>query len=197
LGFKMKLTKSRNFLFKIVRSAKGFTLVELLVVIFISVTISSISIANFRSGERQKRVVIAAETIVNAIRNAQNYTLSGKEISDPANPTCRKPISYFTRVTTTGVVTLYGVTSCATIAIESYPLPTSTRIQSNGLRINGVTGGNSYVNINFSAPFGVATASGDVSASSSFTSVTIVVESTQGTGSKTVTVDGVSGRIGE
>jgi len=180
-----------------IRSERGFTLVELLVVIFIMTMISGITIANFRQAERQKRVEIAADVLVNAIRNAQNYTLAGKEIVDPANPSCRKPVSYFTRITNAGVVTLYGVTSCATVVVETYPLPQNTRIQTNGLQINGIPGGNTLLNINFSSPFALVTAGGDVTSSSSFTSATITIESTQGAISKTVRVDGVSGRIGE
>lgn len=176
---------------------QGFTLIELLVVIFILVLISSISIVNFRQGERQKRVAIAADTITNAIRIAQNYTLAGKEINDPANPTCRRPVAYFTRITDAGVVTLYGMTSCATIAIESYPLPQATRVQSGGLKINGASSGYTQLEIKFTAPFALVTAGANGNSPASFTEATVTLESTQASVSDTVLVDGVSGRIGE
>lgn len=187
----MKLTTNTN------KSQRGFTLIEMLVVVFIMALLSSISIANFRNGERHKRVAIAVDTVTNAIRSAQNYTLSGKEISDPSNPTCRRPIAYFTRITDAGVITLYGVTSCATVAIETYPLPVATQIQANGLKINGATGGNSYLDIRFTAPFALVTAGGNVTSQASFTEATITLESTQASITDMVLVDGVSGRIGE
>ncbi len=181
-------------------SSRGFTLIELLAVVFIMVTLSTISVANFRQGEKRKRAAIAADTVVSVLRTAQNYTLSGKQTND-ANPACRTPKYYFVRITYAGVLTLRAVNNCdITDLIETFNLPAGTQVKANGLVMNGSSVATVRLNIYFLAPFGNVRAAVDPVDNSSmaiFTSATITVETVDGSINHTALVDGVSGRIGE
>ena len=110
---------------------KGFTLIEMLVVIAVVTTISAISVANFRNGEKQKRVVLASEIIVNALRNAQNFSLTSRQIQN-AGCYSNTPIAYsivFPNVPATSIL-LYGYDKCGNERnlIETYNVPVNTSI---------------------------------------------------------------------
>lgn len=61
---------------------KGFTLVELLVVIVIITVISGIVVVNFRKGEGGNKLQRSAQLIVQSIRKAQNMALSSLEVGN-------------------------------------------------------------------------------------------------------------------
>jgi len=63
------------------RKGAGFTLVEMLVVIFIIGLVSSIMIVNWRKNEKQYQLQGAAQEIVQNIRKAQQMALSGAKIT--------------------------------------------------------------------------------------------------------------------
>lgn len=178
-------------------SKSGFTLIELLVVMFIMVTLSTISVANFRQGEKRKRVAIAADTITNSFRTAQNSVLTGKKTNN-ADPSCRQAVAYFLSMDyPVNSYSLWAFNNCSTYdMLETYSLPPNTRVRANGFTINGTPGGVS-LNIIFYAPFGRITGSLDNNPYINFATATITVESMDGSVSKTVTIDGVAGRIGE
>lgn len=175
----------------------GFTLIELLAVILITATIAGISVASFRKAEKQKRAVIAADIVINAIRNSQNFTLTGKNISNSSCAISKAPVSYILRVSNTTTWVVWAEDACGVFnLIESYTLPAGTNNSSN-LTINGsVVSG---LQIKFKPPFGAMTASSDVTLGagsfSNFTTISIDVQTADGAVTKTVTVDGVSGRI--
>jgi prepilin-type N-terminal cleavage/methylation domain-containing protein len=179
-------------------SSLGFTLVELLVVIFIMVTISSISVANFRQGEKRKRAVIAADTIVAALRTGQNYALSGKQTNN-SDPACRTAQYYYVRVNYIGGVTLRAVNNCGgQELIESFDLPSGMQFKANGLVLDGASVATVRLQIYFLAPFGNVMAGIDtVSDMAAFNTAAITIETTDGTINRTIIVDGVVGRIGE
>ena len=186
---KLKIRSIKNF-------SSGFTLVEMLVVTAIMVTITTISVIQFRAGENQRRVHLAADTITNSIRTAQNLALSGKKTAN-ADPNCRIPRSYYLRIDYSGTYRLFAENNCGgTDTIETYTLPPRTRIQPTGLKINDVSA-TGYLTVAFYPPFGALKGSRDVGVLSSFTSETITVQPSDGSFSRTVTVDGVSGKIGE
>src|SRR3989338_2736136 len=93
--------------YRLTTSQKGFTLIELLVVIFITTIISTISIANFRAGEKQKRTKIASDTITNALRNAQNLTLTSKQIANTPCGLGKAPQAYLLTLASSSTPALY------------------------------------------------------------------------------------------
>ncbi len=180
---------------------KGFTLVEMTIVIFIVGMIATLSIANYRAAEKRKRIVIAADVITNAIRNAQNFALTSRQIPGSACAT-KSPSAYVIKFTAGQTVELYGIDKIpctGSTLIETYPLPLNTRIQSNGYKINTVPV--STLQMKFTTPFAQMTSSSNSTTNggtfSSFTTATITVEASDASIAKTITIDGVSGRIGE
>ena len=186
-----------NYKLSSINSIKGFTLVELLVATFIMTVIAGVSIANFRATEKQKRVVIASDTVINAIRNAQNFTLAGKNTKN-ANTACRVPQYYYITFAYASVATLYAFNNCSTAEqIETYTLPANSRIKANGLKLDAATANINLILV-FYPPFAAIKAAVDNGGTyNPFTTATITVESIDGSASKTITVDGVAGRIGE
>lgn len=59
---------------------RGFTLVEVLVVIFITVIISGFMVVNFRKGEQSNKVRRNVQQVVQGIRKTQNMAISSTEI---------------------------------------------------------------------------------------------------------------------
>ena len=208
-GFNSYLSGQQSQLESMVkRYATGFTVIELLVAISIMAILSTVSIANFRRGEQSRGVGVAFDTINNAVRNAQNFALTSRVI---ANSSCKilgvddhAPKSYLVVFPVNQTITLYGIDKCSTSnSIESYTLPKNIRIQANGYKLNTGSGLTpvSTLQIMFTPPFGKIFASSDSSVNegtfNSFVSATITAETSDGTLPKTVTVDGLSGRIGE
>lgn len=192
---KIKLLPTLHSTFHIPYSTSGFTLIEMLVVIFMIGIISTISITNFRAAERSKRVLLASDIVVNAIRNTQNFTLTGKNNPGTAS-NCQTP-RYVVNILYPNRLTIYEWNSCGGYdQVETFTLPANTRFQANGLKLNGVNAAIA-VAFYFTPPFASMTAQADSGGKIVFTTATLTVESTDGVVSKTVTVDGVSGRIGE
>ena len=177
--------------------AKGFTLIELTVVIFIIALISGLSIANFRAGERRKQAGFASDGVINAIRNAQNLTLAGKSTNN-SNSSCRVPQYYFVTFAYSASYSLSARNNCGTDdTIETYTLPLNTRVKASSLVLGGSTA-STNLTIVFYPPFAVIKANLDGGTSAGFTTATVTVESVaDATISRTVTVDGISGRVGE
>ena len=185
---------------KQIKNHEGFTLIEMLVVMFIITTISTISITNFRKGQKQKELAIAADGVINAIRNAQNFTLASRQIQ---NSTCNQgkvPVAYIIEFSQSQAMNLYGIDKCSNVnSIESYRYPQNVRVQTNGYKIG--SGSVSALQIKFSPPFGQMTVSESASANqgpfNNFTTSSIVIELSDASATKTISIDGVAGRIGE
>ncbi|OGE80635.1 MAG: hypothetical protein A2660_00810 [Candidatus Doudnabacteria bacterium RIFCSPHIGHO2_01_FULL_45_18] len=180
---------------------RGFTLIELLVVVFLITLISGISIANFRSGEKRRAVALASDTVISAIRTAQNYALTGKKTNN-ANGACRSAEFYWIEFAyaTPTAMTLSAENTCGSVdLIETYILPARSQIRAGGLSLNG-SAAITDLSIIFYPPFGTLEAMVDDTGSTSpvsFTTATIIVETSEGDISKSITIDGVAGRIGE
>jgi prepilin-type N-terminal cleavage/methylation domain-containing protein len=166
----------------------GFTLIELIVVIFILVIISSIVIANFRGGETNKSVTIAADTIVDALRTAQTDTLTGKNTGS-SNPNCQIPLAYYVDFQFSNSFNLYADDSCSTTEqIQTYTLPINTTI-------TNLNGANSDLKIKFWLPFATPPQEIIDNNTTGFTSASIAVKATNSSYTKTVIIDGTTGAI--
>jgi len=64
---------------KFVKNKNGFSLIELLVVISIIGLMSSVMVANYRSGQRSSDLNAAAQKMVSNIRLAQHYAMGLKD----------------------------------------------------------------------------------------------------------------------
>jgi len=64
---------------------RGFTIIELLVAMGIFIVITSMVVANFRTGSRSDELKIAAEALVSNLRKAQNMALAG-QLKDGVSP---------------------------------------------------------------------------------------------------------------
>ncbi len=183
------------------KSSKGFSLIEMLIVVAFIAIISALSIANYRQGERSRRTAIAADTATNALRNAQNFALTSRQILDSNCVLGKAPQAYLVFFTEDEEIELYGVDKCdEAILIEDYSYPLNVRVQNNGYKVNAVSA--QALQFRFTTPFAQATVSTDETSVnngpfSDFTSADITIESTSADFPRTVTVDGVSGRIGE
>lgn len=184
----------------------GFTLIELLVSVFILMTLAGVMIANFRTSEPSKRASAAKDVTLNAIRNAQNYTLTSRQISNsscaPGGVADKSPKNFRVLfVDSSSTITLYAEDKCSTLNIvETYALPVGTKFTTSGFSINSGAGttNNGTVQIRFDAPFApstYATAAGVGATFNSFQSATINLTDSNGNNAKTVVVDGISGRI--
>jgi prepilin-type N-terminal cleavage/methylation domain-containing protein len=178
----------------------GFSLVELLVVVSIIAIIAGITVANYRKGEKSKRVTIAADTVVNALRNGQNFALTSRQILTSSCNQGKAPKSYLVFFSPAQNIDLYGVDKCDEAAlIESYDYPVGVQIQANGYKLNGSPV--SALQFNFATPFAKTTVSQDTAVNNGvfvdFVSSDITVESEDGEFIRAVSVDGISGRIGE
>lgn len=186
-------------------NTSGFTIIEMVVVIGMIAIIAGISIINFRQGQKQRAVALAFDSITNAIRTAQNLTQSGKII--PADAVliagpggCADPaaLDYYISFTLTSSFTIYAEDKCvpkSVYQIQQFTLPVNTAVSTLSLNVND--GNQTALDIKFTPPFAILTASGSGGGFASFTGLTITVSLTGGGPAKVITVDGISGRIGE
>jgi len=65
---------------------KGFTVIEMLVVIFIIGVMSTVLVVNWRQNEKTYLVRRTAQEIAQSIRKAQDLALTGKKIGQPRSP---------------------------------------------------------------------------------------------------------------
>ncbi|MGE5392918.1 MAG: Tfp pilus assembly protein FimT/FimU [Candidatus Saccharibacteria bacterium] len=181
----------------------GFTLVEMLVAISIMVILTLVSVTNMRKGERQKKVAYAADGLVSALRLGQNYALSGKVLPDAATCANRSPVAYevtFNR--TTGRYSLAVEDYCNTSpvpVVENFALPDGTKFKSGSMSIcNPGCNSSDTIVVRFTPPFAKMTAATSGSGTfGEFNTVNFTVQDSEAALERTVTVDGISGKIGE
>lgn len=114
-----------------IKRKKGFSLVELLTIVAIISIMTTISLVSLMENKKKREVEVEARSVAAAIRQAQNYALTGKG----ASPTCT---SYTFSWTNGGASYSSGGGSCVA---NTYSLR------------NGVTfGSNSTNSLAFSVP---------------------------------------------
>jgi prepilin-type N-terminal cleavage/methylation domain-containing protein len=183
------------------RLYSGFTLIELLVSLFILVVLTTIILADFRRGEKQTRVRLSADIVTTAIRTAQNYTLSGKQLDQS---TCtiggvleKSAVAYYAHFHVNDVPHVHAEDKCGIHhRIGNFPLLQQVRLKSDGLIIDGAA--LTEMRVVFYPPFGRlrGSAFGDGSPIyQDFSTMSITVEYIDSSISRTITVDGISGRI--
>jgi Tfp pilus assembly protein FimT len=172
----------------------GFTLIELVIVTILIVMMTTLMLTNYRQGEKSRRVGIAVDEIIGALTATQNNALTGKATTNTTG-SCRIPVSYYITFNYSTQYTMYALNNCGSVdTIETFSLPQNIRIQAAGLVSGAPVGSN--LSISFTPPYGVLMLSRDNGAFNTFQTATITLESTDGSISHTVTVDGISGRIG-
>lgn len=84
---------------------KGFTLIEVLVIMFIISTLSTVLVVNWRKNEKRYQLQRSAQQVVQNLRKAQNMALAGKNLCDQASP-CIPPSYgvFFSKTTLTSYV---------------------------------------------------------------------------------------------
>jgi type II secretory pathway pseudopilin PulG len=195
------------------RRQKGFTLIELMIIVFVMAMVGGALIVNFRQGEKQRRVNLMRDMVISALRSAQNYTLSGRQIPPPGQAThVRGParcvndnaaLSYWVEFTTATAFDIMAQDRCgAVIRMETFAAVAQTQFAgSTPYRLTTSLGSadSGSMAVRFTPPFGsmtAATTSGPVPGSfASFVGATITVEFQDGERQRTVNVDGISGRI--
>ncbi len=178
---------------------KGFTLIEMLVVIAMIGIISTISVANYRKGEKSRRAGIAQDSVLTALTTAQGLALSGKKTNN-ANASCRIPKLYFVDfVLNQNTATIKVLNNCDTIdSVDTLKIPDGTTVSQ--LSMNGANA-NTNMAIGFDLPFvkvfGLKDVTTPVLANfATYTNpATVTIVTSDGSISKIVTVDPVSGRI--
>jgi prepilin-type N-terminal cleavage/methylation domain-containing protein len=186
------------------RTTTGFTLIELIVAIAIMGILSAVVISNFQRGNESQRLQLAADTVINAIRTAQEQSLNPKAVSSISCARGNIPAEYHIKFDSTAnnssAFTLLGTDKCGVsgVLLQNFKLPTKVHLKLvNGLNRDGsfVGGSGGILDISFLPPFGKTTASVNGDGFISFTQSKVIIESNTSSLSKTVILDGLSGRV--
>ena len=135
---------------------RGFTLVEMLVVIFIIGLISSTLVFSWRKNERQYKLQMAAQKIVQDIRKAQEIALAGKQVWDGPQGQYTVPNSfgvYFNRTSPRSYIIFGDILGNPGYQSGSADVVLETASIESGIEIYSLSGGN-FMNITFSIPDG-------------------------------------------
>ena len=144
-------------------------MMELIVIIFMIGLISTVMLANFKKGDRQKKILLAADGLTNITRLAQNYTVAGKQIQRTSGACSGNNTISFYQIdmsSSSSAINLYAIDTCGTsILVDAYSIPSNTRIRPNGIAYevcsaSCATTNVSALNIRFAPPFGRMTGSG-------------------------------------
>jgi len=157
---------------------RGFTLIELLVVVFITATLTGIVTFNFSRLRAQQEISAAATELVSKIRTLQTDILAGKEVVSGTTP------SAYEVVFTAGSASyrIDYITVSSTVTLETVNL-------TQNVRVGSLTGGSA---LRITSPFGKLLVDGAANRT-----LQITLSHATGSLSRTVTVDGISGRVSE
>lgn len=163
----------------------GFTVIELLTVVFIMAVLTTIVMINFQAQRRSQEIAAARQDALSKIREMQSNLLAGKVLAgETAAPGAYEII--FTSGATAYAIN-YFIGGGAAKA-----LPNCCQVLQN-VRVKQVyVAGVSKLNarIRFLAPYGAITVDGSANQT-----VRIELEHTKSSQTKSIVIDGVSGRI--
>lgn len=161
----------------------GFTLVEMLVIVAITVMLSVFVTVNFSELRASQELSSAATDFISKAREVQNYIFTGFVVAGG-----EKADAYEIRIAanTTSYQIYYEIDSVLSL-LETVNLPANMRI--NQIKVGGAA--TTPVTIRMTSPFGNITVNGSPS---QLTEVELV-QSTSGR-TKAVVIDPISGRIG-
>lgn len=202
----------------IYKQRKGFTLIELLVVMTMLSLVAGAMIYNFRKGEKQKRINLSKDTVVLALRTAQNYALTGKQIPPPNfAPHVRgaarcvgnnAAVSYWAEFAVNpggspAPIYVMGEDTCgAVMRVETYQVVPNTTFSDPPFTniINFVASNTNNIAVRFTLPFGNISSSTNLTPTpanfANFSSANIDINYVEdAAASRRITVDGISGRI--
>lgn len=139
----------------VISKNRGFTLVEMLVVIFIIGIISAILIVNWRNNENQYKLQRAAQEIAFNIRKAQEMALNGRKCSDGEVPDSSFGVNF-----DSGTINSYTV-FCDKNNNNTYQTPSADLFVEAisiepGIVIHSLSSGAQDLDITFSLPDGFA-----------------------------------------
>jgi type II secretory pathway pseudopilin PulG len=190
------------------KNNKGFSIVELLVIIFIMGLLIAATLANYRVGEKRRKVGITVDGIIGTLTSAQNTILTGKQIATYLTPISGTPCASDKSIagnavtfnTTQNFVRVLATDKCgAVFEIERYNFTAGTQIRSSGISTVGCGGCSpspSSISVTFTPPFGkIKFIEG--STSYDFNRIDVVIQATDGANPKTLQIDGVSGRFSQ
>lgn len=161
--------------------------------------LSTVMLANFRRGNQQKEIRLATDGVIQAIRLAQTYTLEGKQLPGVTR------VSYFQFEVSTNAryadVRAKDSSVMTPISISQFNFPSNTRVvNNNGITLScpsSCTTNPSTVWVRFIPPFARMQVSTDSGTSwASFNSVDIILQHDVASYTKTIRIDGISGKIG-
>jgi len=172
---------------------RGFTLIEMMVVVGIMVVLVSVIVTNLRRGQKTQQVNAASEGVVSALRQMQNNILSGLEYAadQPAGDFGFEIADAGTSYTT--FVELPGEANKKNLETVNFLNDVSVD--------NLVVGGEaaSLLQVRFFSPFGKMKMTGDGTSHTNAEDITTTFDIELSTGSvtisKTITLDGLTGRI--
>ncbi len=128
---------------------KGFSLIELLVVISIILIMSALILASYRSGQIRYTLNLAAEQIISNLRQAQNSAISGK-MAETYNG-----YGIYFRVNQSYYIIFGDVNGNKTYETPTSDILLETTQLPNGIKINSIVQGAtsySYAEVDFEPP---------------------------------------------
>jgi prepilin-type N-terminal cleavage/methylation domain-containing protein len=190
----------------------GFTLVELMVVVTILALFYGMVATNFNVWRGPQFVKLGVREIATNVNKARSYALSARNMN--GNP-AKFYIVRFQKTGTTNSYTLEGIATDSSGAdvfyssLERYPLPGNSYVQNLTVtKPSGAVSNPDCVQVGFSLPYGrtFVESSGSCAFQTNSqslseldllanTQLVITLGRAGGTDTKTVTIDGVSGRV--
>ncbi|HEX5429495.1 MAG TPA: prepilin-type N-terminal cleavage/methylation domain-containing protein [Patescibacteria group bacterium] len=180
----------------------GFTLIELLVAMAIIALLATVVLSNFNQGNRSRATALAADVVSNSFRTAQNDALNPQSFPGFSCSSGKVPAEYhlYFDSNTPTYYTLNAVDKCgdAPVLLQRFTLANNVVIKkNNGLAVDstGVGSDGGTIELKFLPPFSQVTASFNGGDYEEFNSAEVILESSDGSSSRTITFDGVSGRV--